>query len=251
MARFSGLSPFEATSSIVAKAKMPAAAGQRPSHAGYASGSGSSVRADGPRDPRHRPADRPPRVERAEDVAEQDAQRHQREPEDHVDEDRREVRGGALRARAARVDGEPEQEDRRSRRRRSPPAGSPARGRCRRAAAARSGSCRRGSATAPRAPTNETTSTIAAAHPNSHLGHRQVRTDRDPVGDQEHGERHSGSTMSVADQRLAAGVLGHVALDLEIALDVGRELEGRRLARLDRPSRCRSRAGGCRRARRR
>ena len=34
IARFSGLSPFEATSSITAKAKMPATAGQCPSRSG-------------------------------------------------------------------------------------------------------------------------------------------------------------------------------------------------------------------------
>ena len=45
IARLSGLSPFEATSSIVANANIPAAAGQRPSHAGYSSGAGSSLRA--------------------------------------------------------------------------------------------------------------------------------------------------------------------------------------------------------------
>ena len=38
IARFSGLSPFEATSSITAKQKIPAAAGQRPSRLGYGSG---------------------------------------------------------------------------------------------------------------------------------------------------------------------------------------------------------------------
>ena len=38
------MSPFEATSSIVAKQKMPAAAGQRPSQPGYSSGAGSSAR---------------------------------------------------------------------------------------------------------------------------------------------------------------------------------------------------------------
>ena len=45
IARFSGRSPFAATSSIAANAKMPAAAGQRPSFSGYASGAGSSPRA--------------------------------------------------------------------------------------------------------------------------------------------------------------------------------------------------------------
>ena len=81
---------------------MPAAAGQWPSRSGYSSGAGSRAARGRLRDPRHGPADGPPRVERPEDVAEQHAERHQREPEDHEDEGRREVGRGRLRARAAR-----------------------------------------------------------------------------------------------------------------------------------------------------
>jgi hypothetical protein len=41
---FRGMSPFDAASSMNAKAKMPAAAGQRPSRSGYGSGSGREPR---------------------------------------------------------------------------------------------------------------------------------------------------------------------------------------------------------------
>ena len=37
---FRGMSPFDAASSMNANAKMPAAAGQRPSRSGYGSGAG-------------------------------------------------------------------------------------------------------------------------------------------------------------------------------------------------------------------
>ncbi len=45
IATFSGLSPFDATSSITANAKIPAAAGQWPIRSGYSRGAGNGPRA--------------------------------------------------------------------------------------------------------------------------------------------------------------------------------------------------------------
>ena len=80
------------------------------------------------------------------------------------------------------------------------------------------GFCRRGSGHSTASATNETTRTIAAAHPNSHSG--MGRSDRTeipwPI-------RNTGASLRFdyerPDQRVAAGVLGHVALDLELALE--------------------------------
>ena len=78
---------------------------------------------------------------------------------------------------------------------------------------------RRGSGHRTASATNETTSTIAAAQPNSHSG--MGRSDRTeipcPI-------RNTGASPGFdyerSDERVAAGVLGHVALDLELALEV-------------------------------
>ena len=74
IARFSGRSPFDATSSITAKAKMPSGGG--PAAEPLRVGERRRQIAAGRRlrDPGHGAADRAPRVERAEDVAEQHAQ---------------------------------------------------------------------------------------------------------------------------------------------------------------------------------
>ena len=128
-----------------------------------------------------------------------------------------------------RVDREPEQEDadraaddfdRPAREHAAEPAGQRPPARLLRAAA-------RGHRTA--SATNETTSTIAAAHPNSHSGMGRSDAYRDPVRDQEHGLVRRGSTTRRADERVAPRVLGHVALDLELALEVRPEPEAGRL----------------------
>ena len=160
------------------------------------------------------------------------AQRHQRQPEDHEDEDRRPVRG--------RCSACPRSPRRWSARSRKTPI------------APQTISTGRLASTRPSRPAAAASRVLQprlrpqggerderdhqhdrGRPPEDDLRHRQVRADRDAVGDQEHALRQSGSTVSLRHQRLATGVLGHVALDLEDALDVGRELEGRGLARLD------------------
>src|SRR6185503_5029476 len=91
----------------------------------------------------------------------------------------------------------------------------------------------RGSGHSVARPTNETTSTIAAAHQNSHSGTgRSVRTEMPWAISNT--RRSAGLDGQLAEQRVPALVLGLVALDLEDALDVGCELEGGRLPGLDR-----------------
>src|SRR5215208_3964787 len=90
------------------------------------------------------------------------------------------------------------------------------------------GSCSRGFGHSVASPTNDTARTIAAAHQKMTSGTgRSVRTEmpwaiRNTLGS-------AWLDRQPAHQRLAPGVLGHVALDLEDALDVRRELEGRGL----------------------
>src|SRR5215211_837189 len=92
---------------------------------------------------------------------------------------------------------------------------------------------RRGSGQRLASPTNETTSTIAAAHQNSHSGTgRSVRTEMPWAISNT--RRSAGLDGQLAEQRVPALVLGLVALDLEDALDVGGELEGGGLPRRDR-----------------
>jgi hypothetical protein len=57
------------------------------------------------------PPDRAPRVERAEDVAEEEAERRDADPEDDVDERRRQVRLRGLRAPEPGPDDDPEERD--------------------------------------------------------------------------------------------------------------------------------------------
>src|SRR5215218_10254273 len=92
---------------------------------------------------------------------------------------------------------------------------------------------RRGAGHRTASATNETTSTIAAAHPNSHSGiGRSERTEIPcPIRNTEKSLRFD---YERPQQRVAAGVLGHVALDVELALEVGLEPEGRGPPGLDR-----------------
>ena len=87
--------------------RCPATAGQRPEPLGVAE---RRRRGDWPRDQREqagdRPRDRPPRVERPEDVAEQRRGDDQAQPEGREDERDREVAVGRLGALEARVDDE-------------------------------------------------------------------------------------------------------------------------------------------------
>ncbi len=93
---------------------------------------------------------------------------------------------------------------------------------------------------------------MAAAHPNSHSGiGRSVRPTM-PWASRlmQRSSASAGLDHQPRDQRLAPGVLGRVALDLEHALDVGLEAEARGLARAPRRGRGRSRARGSRPGRR-
>src|ERR687897_2675439 len=91
---------------------------------------------------------------------------------------------------------------------------------------------RRGSGHRTASATNETTSTIAAAQPNSHSG--MGRSDRTEIPCPIRNTGGSpGFDYEGSDQRIAAGVLGHVALDLELALEIRRELETHSLPGLD------------------
>src|SRR5215204_6680750 len=89
---------------------------------------------------------------------------------------------------------------------------------------------RRGSGQSTASATNETTSTIAAAHPNSHSGiGRSERTEIPcPIRNT---ERSPGFDYEGGDQRVTTGVLCHVALDLELALEVRLELKAGGLPR--------------------
>ena len=225
MATFSGLSPLEATSSSTAKredARRPPASG-RAARGRPAAPEGRRAASAG--HPGHGPADRAPRVEGPEHVAEQHAQRHEPQPEDHVDERGREVGGGALDALEPGVDHEAEQERRRSRRRRSRPGGWRARGRTRRQRAPAfllelgfrpedgqrdegdDQHHRRGPAEEP-------------------LRNGKVGPGNQPVGDLDH-EGVRRVHHELGDERVVAGVLRRVALDLEHALEVGLEAEAR------------------------
>src|SRR5215212_2450592 len=92
---------------------------------------------------------------------------------------------------------------------------------------------RRGSGQRTASATNETTSTMAAAQPNSHSGiGRSDRTDIPcPI-------RNTGASPGFdyerREERVAAGVLGLVALDLELALEIRLEPEAHGLPGLDR-----------------
>src|SRR5918995_1826902 len=91
---------------------------------------------------------------------------------------------------------------------------------------------RRGSGHRTASATNETTSTIAAAQPNSHSG--MGRSDRTEIPCPIRNTGGSpGFDYEGSDQRIAAGVLGHVTLDLELALEVRLEPEPRGLAGRD------------------
>src|SRR5262245_58183436 len=92
---------------------------------------------------------------------------------------------------------------------------------------------RRGSGHRLASPTKETTSTIAAAHQNSHSGTgRSVRTEMPWAISNTCGS--AGLDGQLAEQRVRALVLGLVTLDLEDTLDVRGEPEGGGLARRDR-----------------
>ena len=228
-----GLSPFEATSSIVANPKIPTAAGQRPSQAGYSSGAGSSLRHDRPRHPRHPPADGPPRVERAEDVPEHNAQRDQPQPEDHVDEDRRQVRRRALGAPQPRVD-----RQRRTGRSRSAPQAIST-GRLAECAADAAGE---------RAPARASAGAAGATALRAQRTRRRERSPRPtrtatpapagPSGPRCRGRSGTraaqlGSTVSLPTSGSRPASSAMWLSISKIALDVRRELERRRLTRLD------------------
>jgi hypothetical protein len=99
--------PSEAASSWKAKPKMPTAAGQRPRRSGY----GQLAAADHLRESGNAAPDRAPRVERLEDVAEQDAGERKSDPEGDEDEDRGEVPGRRLLALEAGPDEHAERDD--------------------------------------------------------------------------------------------------------------------------------------------
>src|SRR5919107_2283783 len=92
---------------------------------------------------------------------------------------------------------------------------------------------RRGSGHRTASATNETTSTIAAAQPNSHSGiGRSDRTDIPcPIRNTRASARFD---YECPHERVAARVLRHVTLELELAFQVGLEPERRGLPRLDR-----------------
>ena len=117
MATFLGLLPSAATSSSVVKASSPPRPGSSPSRSGYFSGAGISPPAAVWEIQATNRAQRPPRVEGAEDVAEQHADRHEAGPEHHEHELRGEVGHRHLHAAEAGVDDQPEQGDADQRRR--------------------------------------------------------------------------------------------------------------------------------------
>ena len=148
-----------------------------------------------------RAADRPPRVEGAEDVSEQDRQDDEADPEGDHDEGRREVVGGRVGPDVAGHDHDHQQQRRRSRRRGSRPRGCRAGGRDRAAAAATAGSRAAASATAapaprtrprapPRRPTRSRSRRSAAGCAGS--GRRVRHRRRTPArrGDQERDAAH-------------------------------------------------------------
>ena len=147
-------------SSQMPKPAIPTAAGQRPSRAGYASGSGG-VAATRPVQPAGGAADRAPRADQPPDVAEEQRRERDADPERDVDHPRREVvalgrrcpRAPRRRSRRARSTPERAEHDVGGEREpdRPPLAASAA------AAAA---------TTARRARANDSTSTAAAAAPN-------------------------------------------------------------------------------------
>src|SRR5215208_5176093 len=95
------------------------------------------------------------------------------------------------------------------------------------------GFCSRGFGHSVARPTNETASTIAAAHQKITSGTgRSVRTEMPWA--MRNTLRSAWLDRQLAHEGLAPGVLGHVALDLEDALDVRLELEGGGLPGLDR-----------------
>src|SRR5215207_4255955 len=87
---------------------------------------------------------------------------------------------------------------------------------------------RRGSGHRTASATNETTRTIAAAHPNSHSGMGRSERTEIPCPIRNTGAS-PGFDYEGPDQRISPGVLGSVALDLEFALELRLEPESRRL----------------------